>query len=416
MSEKALDSNRKSSRHFAAELDDLRNRLSEAVETLEAIRSGAVDAIVGKGEQGEIIFTLQSVDYNYRIMVENMAEGAVILDHEGAIIFSNRAFAAIAAKDMTALLGMHFEELLPQEMLSGFAIFAKECLSKALRQEFAVVAGDADIPVSISGVSFMANGHNNLCLIVIDNRERKAAEEKLLAAYEEVERRVYERTKELESFSYSLSHDLRTPLRAMNGFSQILLDDYMASLDPKGQDYLRRIVKGGVRIGEMIDDMLNLAGISRQEMLRQPIDMSALADTVIEGLRQAYPDRRIEVVIGRQLVAHGDERLLRVALVNLLDNAWKYSSQTPNARVEFGAEEKEGEEVFFVRDNGVGFDMKYYDRLFSVFQRLHVERDFPGTGIGLALVHRVIQRHGGRIWAHSEINNGAIFYFTLPLS
>jgi len=168
----------------------------------------------------------------------------------------------------------------------------------------------------------------------------------------------------------------------MNGFSQILLDDYMASLDPKGQDYLRRIVKGGVRIGEMIDDMLNLAGISRQEMLRQPIDMSALADTVIEGLRQAYPDRRIEVVIGRQLVAHGDERLLRVALVNLLDNAWKYSSQTPQCPCRVRAEEKEGEEVFFVRDNGVGFDMKYYDRLFSVFQRLHVERDFPGTGIG----------------------------------
>jgi len=127
MSEKALDSNRKSSRQLAAELDDLRNRLSEAVETLEAIRSGAVDAIVGKGEQGEIIFTLQSVDYNYRIMVENMAEGAVILDHEGVIIFSNKAFAAIAAKDMTALLGMHFEELLPPEMLSSFAIFAKEC-------------------------------------------------------------------------------------------------------------------------------------------------------------------------------------------------------------------------------------------------------------------------------------------------
>jgi len=416
MSEKVLDSNRKSSRQLLAELSDLRNRLSEAEEILEAIRSGVVDAIVGKSEQGEIIFTLQSADYNYRIMVETMAEGAVILDHEGAIIFSNKAFAAIAARDIAALLGMYFEELLPQEMLSSFAIFARECLSKALRQEYAVVAGDAKIPISISGTSFMANGRNNLCLIVIDLRERKAAEKKLLTAYEEVERRVYERTRELESFSYSLSHDLRAPLRAMNGFGQILLDDYMASLDPKGQDYLRRIIKGGVRIGELIDDMLSLAGISRQEMVRQHIDMSALADTVVEGLRQANPERRIEVVIGRQLVAHGDERLMRVALVNLLDNAWKYSSQTPNAHVEFGAEEKDGEEVFFVRDNGVGFDMRYYDRLFAVFQRLHVERDFPGTGIGLALVHRVIRRHGGRIWAHSEINKGATFYFTLPRS
>ncbi len=237
----------------------------------------------------------------------------------------------------------------------------------------------------------------------------------------ELEQRVLERTaelavanKELESFSYSVSHDLRSPLRSIDGFSQALLEDYNDKLDAQAQNYLHRVRAASQRMAQLIDDMLNLSRVSRGEMRREEIDLSRMARDITEQLQRAQPERIVEVKIEDGIKARGDDRLLRIALENLLGNAWKFTSKQPSSRIEFGAQAGDaGEDVFFVRDNGAGFDMAYADKLFSAFQRLHSIDEFEGTGVGLATVQRIIRRHGGRIWAESQPGRGATFYFTL---
>jgi light-regulated signal transduction histidine kinase (bacteriophytochrome) len=219
--------------------------------------------------------------------------------------------------------------------------------------------------------------------------------------------------KELEAFSYSVSHDLRTPLRAIDGFSHALAEEYGDKLDEEGKEYLRRVRAGCTRMGQLIDDILALSRVIRQQMKSEAVDLASLARSVAETLAQADPDRKVDVKTCERLPVRGDAGLLRIALENLLGNAWKFTRKKPDARIEFGSLEKDGERVFFVKDNGAGFDMAYVDKLFGAFQRLHDAKDFPGTGIGLATVHRIIQRHGGRIWAEGKMEEGSSFYFTI---
>ena len=219
--------------------------------------------------------------------------------------------------------------------------------------------------------------------------------------------------KEMESFSYSVSHDLRAPLRTLDGFSRALLEDYEARLDEEGKDYLQRIRKASQRMGHLIDDLLHLAQVSRSELHRVPVDLSALARTVADGLRTAEPERKIEFVIEPGLTASGDARLLQIVMENLFGNACKFSRSRPVARIEFGRTTRDGRPAYFVRDDGVGFDMTYAHKLFGAFQRLHSSAEFPGTGIGLATVQRIIHRHGGSVAAESQPGQGATFYFTL---
>jgi light-regulated signal transduction histidine kinase (bacteriophytochrome) len=219
---------------------------------------------------------------------------------------------------------------------------------------------------------------------------------------------------ELESFCYSVSHDLRTPLRAIRGFSQLLLQDQADKLDADGQDHLRRICSATQRMSELIDDLLLLSRIGRAAISRERTDLSCIARDVAEELRKANPSRQGTIQVDDDLVAEADSRLVRVVFENLLGNAWKYSSKVPVSRIQVGSKESETDSVFFVCDNGAGFDMRYGDKLFRPFQRLHSETDFSGTGIGLATVHRIIERHGGRIWAESAVDQGATFYFTIP--
>jgi PAS domain S-box-containing protein len=238
---------------------------------------------------------------------------------------------------------------------------------------------------------------------------------------EELEARVAERTArleeinaELEAFSYSVSHDLRAPLRSIDGFSQALLEDCASGLDALGQDYLRRIREAAQRMGELIDALLLLARVTRAELHRQTVDLSALAQAIAAELRQREPGRAVTFAIAEGLQASGDPRLLRIALENLLGNAWKFTATHAQARIEVGVlPQADGGPVYFVRDDGVGFDMAYADKLFGAFQRLHRAREFAGAGIGLATVRRIIQRHGGRIWAEAAVERGATFYFTL---
>ena len=218
---------------------------------------------------------------------------------------------------------------------------------------------------------------------------------------------------ELESFSYSVSHDLRAPLRGIDGLSKALDEDYGHALDEQARDYLRRVRAAAQRMAEIIDDLLQLARVSRLELQRRTVDLSRLAHAVVSELQRREPDRRLEIVVQEGLVADADERLVTIVLENLLGNAWKFTSKKVEARIEVAASELKGETTFWVRDNGAGFDMAYVDRLFRSFQRLHLEAEFPGTGIGLATVHRIVDRHGGRVWAEGAVGAGATIYFSV---
>jgi PAS domain S-box-containing protein len=262
-----------------------------------------------------------------------------------------------------------------------------------------------------------------------DVTERVQAREELKRLNRELEHRIADRTaeleasnrelaasnRELEAFCYSVSHDLRSPLRAMDGFSSELLRSYSGQvLDEKGQHYLQRIRAGTQRMGQLIDDLLQLSRISRGELRRERVDLTTTAVAFADELRQRDPDRKVSFEIAPGLTGQGDPGLLKVALENLLENAWKFTSKKPGATITVGQVNQEGRPAFFVKDDGAGFDMTYADKLFRAFQRLHSEREFPGNGIGLATVQRAIRRQGGQVWAEGRPGEGATFFFTLP--
>ena len=220
-------------------------------------------------------------------------------------------------------------------------------------------------------------------------------------------------SKELEAFSYSVAHDLRAPLRSIDGFSQALLEDYAGRLDADGSRYLKHVREAAQQMAELIDDLLNLSRVTRADLRREPVDMSAHVRSVIAALRESQPERQVDLVVQDGLVAEADPKLLDVVLTNLLGNAWKFTGKRARARIEFAAKMDEHPPVYSVRDNGAGFDARYADKLFGVFQRLHATQEFEGTGIGLATVRRIVSRHGGRVWAEGEVDQGATFYFTL---
>ena len=219
--------------------------------------------------------------------------------------------------------------------------------------------------------------------------------------------------KELESFSYSVSHDLRSPLRAIDGFSYTLLEEYADKLDADGQQYIARVRNAAQRMGSLIDDMLNLSRVTRSEIIREMVDLSALGLQVIEELQKREPQRKVEVTVMPGMTVKGDRSLLQIVLENLLGNAWKYTGGVQQANIEFGTERQDNKTVYFVQDNGIGFDMQYANKLFTPFHRLHSAGEFPGTGIGLATVARIIERHHGRIWAEAMPEQGARFHFIL---
>jgi signal transduction histidine kinase len=272
----------------------------------------------------------------------------------------------------------------------------------------------ADFTGAQDELSTLVNSFNGMLAQI---QERDTA---LEHARDELEQRVAERTTELatingelESFSYSVSHDLRAPLRSIDGFSQALAEDYGDKLDSAGLDHLQRVRRAAQHMSGLIDDMLSLSRVTRSTMRKEKLDLSALARSVAEELQREQPERRVEFLIADGLTVEGDSQLLRIALENLLGNAWKYTSRHERARIEVGRHSSNGHAVLFVKDDGAGFDQKYSERLFGAFQRLHGVKEFPGTGIGLATVQRIIRRHGGTIWAEGAVEKGATFYFTV---
>lgn len=243
-----------------------------------------------------------------------------------------------------------------------------------------------------------------------DISERKRGEEALLRAKEQAEAA----NRELEAFSYSVAHDLRAPLRGMNGFAQILIEDHADQLDAEGKGWLAEIIQSSEKMAQLIDALLSMSRLTRTELRRQPVDLSALVRATASALARAEPEREVEVVVASDLHAHADLTLAQALIENVIGNAWKFTSRTAAARIEVGSVEHEGGPAFFVRDNGAGFDMAFAKKLFAPFQRLHAVTEFPGSGIGLANVQRIVHRHGGRVWAEGHVGAGATFFFTLP--
>jgi light-regulated signal transduction histidine kinase (bacteriophytochrome) len=283
---------------------------------------------------------------------------------------------------------------------------------RALNETFRIVRPDGSVRYVLAHGEAAMDGTPRPVRIVgtvQDITDRRLAEEARLQTA-----KLEAANKELEAFSYSVSHDLRAPLRTIDGFAKMLAEDCGPSLDDTGKGYLEHIDAAARRMSALIEDLLALSQITTSEMRRSKVDLTEIAETIADELRDGDPGRQALVVIAPGLVVNADPHLLRIALENLLRNAWKFTGKTPQTRIEIGCTKKSAEAVYFVRDNGAGFDMEFASKLFGVFQRLHREADFPGTGVGLAIVQRIITRHGGRIWAEAAPRQGATFYFTLP--
>jgi PAS domain S-box-containing protein len=363
-------------------------------------------------------------------IVSTSTDAIISVDQDQRIVLFNYGAEVIFGYSAAEILGQPLDRLLPERFgathhrhMQNFAAASETSRLMGERREiFGRRKDGAEFPAEASISKLTEKGRTIFTTILRDVTERKRIEEEIHRLNADMEHKVIERTaelaaanKELEAFSYSVSHDLRAPLRSIDGFSQALLEDYANQLDDQAKDYLNRVRSATQRMGHLIDDMLTLSNVTRAEMRRETVDLSALAADVLAELQKSEPERKMDWRIEPDLIAVGDERLLRVLLVNLLGNAWKFTGKTANAEIEFGSmRNAEGATEFFVRDNGAGFDMAYADKLFGAFQRLHLVSEFPGTGIGLATVQRIMHRHGGQVRGTGASGQGATFYFTLP--
>jgi PAS domain S-box-containing protein len=355
-------------------------------------------------------------DVTIRTLLESLGQGVIVVDSNGYILLVNaRAEHMFGYRDRD-IVGKHHDIIIPlrfREMhRRHMEHYFSEPKIRPMGQGLDLIGIRSDgveFPVEIS-LSYVRIQNTLLVLaLVTDITLRVQAEN----ARREHAEELAEANQALESFSFSVSHDLRAPLRTLMGFSRILLEDYADKLDDEGRGLLQRIASSGHKMNELIEDMLDLSRVAQVEMAAQQIDLTDMAKSIVRELREAEPERAVEVIVHGNLKARGDPKLIHIALSNLIGNAWKYTSKAEDPRIEIGARPRTEHTTFFVRDNGVGFDMQYADKLFSAFQRLHGDTEFPGTGIGLAIAARVISRHHGRIWAESRPEQGATFFFEL---
>lgn len=366
-------------------------------------------------------------EHRLRGMLDNTGLIAVMLDENGFITFCNRHLLSLTGWTREEVAGSNwFETFIPPDQREGLIELYRHHVARGdfpayYQNEIMTKSGDR---LLIAWHNTMMRNETGRVVggtaIGEDITERMRVEEEIRRLNAGLERRVNERTaelaestRELEGFCYSVSHDLRTPLRAIAGHSAIIREE-CAAITTSCSQHLGRIERAAVRMGELIDALLELARVSRHSPQQQEINLSKMAQQILTDLRMASPERSVSSMVADGLTAHGDPVLVRVALQNLLENAWKFTTGNPEALIEVGSEEVNGESAFFVKDNGVGFDMAHADKMFGTFRRLHRDDEFEGTGIGLATVKRIIERHGGRVWAEGEPGRMAVFRFTLP--
>lgn len=393
-------------------------------------------------------------EFWFRGLLESAPDAMVITNAEGTIIIINAQTEKLFGFPRSEIIGNKVEFLIPERFRrmhihhrDGYIENPKVRGMGVGMQLFGIRKDGSEFPVEVSLSPLKVSDEEGMNVIAairdISNQveareeikklnenlehlvlERTAELEKLYLELgnmnKELETRVIKRTweleesnKELESFSYSVSHDLRAPLRSIDGFSNKILKDYGHLMDEQGRDYFSRVINASQKMGQLIDDLLKLARLSRVEMNQTTTDLSSIAESIATEFKSSTPDRNVDFVIQPGLVDKADRSLMQIALQNLLSNAWKYTKNTREAKIEFSSFRRENKTIYFIRDNGVGFDMRYINKLFGAFQRLHNAEEFEGTGIGLATVKRIIRRHHGTIWAEAEVNQGATFYFTL---
>jgi PAS domain S-box-containing protein len=347
----------------------------------------------------------------------------VVVDEQGLIQLLNSQTEKMFGYDRAELLGQSVEVLVPKRFQrkhikhrEGYYVDHPARPMGTGLELFGVRKNGTEFPVEISLGPLELEGGLLVSAAIRDVTQRKRIEEEIQKLNGDLEQRAAQleaANKELESFSYSVSHDLRAPLRSIDGFSQALLEDFAEEIPSEGRTYLERVRAAAQRMAELIDDLLNLSRVTRASLQPRFVNLSAIAQEVAQSLREQEPAREVQFEITPDLMVTADPHLLRLVMENLLSNAWKFTSKRLNARIEFGQQERSKERTFFVTDNGVGFDMAYVDKLFGVFQRLHSVSEYPGTGVGLATVQRIIKIHGGKIWAESVRDEHTTFYFTL---
>ena len=392
-----------------------------------------MDLCVELYQQGETVHRQTATLHN---VLQCLGEGVLVADAQGRLVLVNSAAERMVGHGIAPAPPEHWPEAFGLYVPDGTRLFPADQLPlvRAPRGEecddVEVLVKNAKRPegtvLSVTGRP-LRDENGRPCggvIVVRDVTERRLAEQEVRRLNSELQSRIRDQqaaNSELKAFCYSVSHDLRAPLRTIDGFSQAILQDYADTLDEQASDYLRRVRAATQRMGRLIDDLLELARVTRWEMRLEPVDLTALAWRSAEELRQREPSRSVDFVIQDGLQAHGDPRLLGILLDNLLENAWKYTSKHAHARIECGklgtdsnpSHQADGRHTYFVRDDGAGFDMAYASKLFGAFQRLHSPSEFPGSGVGLAIIQRIVHRHGGRAWAEAAPERGAVFYFTL---
>jgi PAS domain S-box-containing protein len=359
----------------------------------------------------------------FRSVLEAAPDAIVIADGDGSIVLVNAQTERLFGYAREQLVGQPIEILVPERFQGRHVGHRQDFLAEPRVRSmgeglelYGRRADGSEFPVAIS-LSPVETAEGALVIAAVrDVTERHRIEREIQELNERLTRDNTELAavnRELEAFSYSVSHDLRAPLRAIDGFSQALLEDCGGDLGEVGRGYLSRVRRAAQRMGVLIDDLIKLSRVTRADMHLQDVDLSALAQRIAQDLKANDLDRMADFEIQGGLAAHGDARLLQIVLENLMGNAWKFTAGRAPTRIEFGCCRHDDQTAYFIRDNGAGFDMAHADQLFRAFQRLHDAEQFPGTGIGLATVQRIVHKHGGRVWATAEVGKGATFYFTL---
>jgi PAS domain S-box-containing protein len=407
---------------YSAEPDYFKPGEIRLLEELAGDISFGVNALREKSERAKAEESLRETTEYLNNLFDYANAPIIVWDPHLNITRFNHAFERLTGLKASEVLGKPLEILFPEHAKAESLRYINRTTSGERWETVEIYIqskdGEQHVVLWNSATLFDIDGTRMVATIAQgqDITERKKAEDEVNKLNEELKRRAAEleaSNKELEAFSYSVSHDLRAPLRSITGFSSILLEDYREKLDEEGNLYLHKIQDSGELMGQLIDDLLKLSRVTRSDIYYEKVNLTELAQNVLDDLAKTEPKHKVKISLTPDLVAYGDRNLLRIAVQNLLGNAWKYSSKTAEPCIEMGTVTHDGKQAYFVRDNGVGFDMTYAHKLFQPFQRLHRASEFAGTGIGLATVQRIVRRHGGTVWAESKVGEGATFYFTL---